>query len=142
MAAIYTTPQGRSFGVKSMTLKQAGCIFENNFSMTEQFKNADTLGWQPLLGTEEVKEIMAWYIENIRSIAENKFPELRQADAPFFPSLRVRGAVADVAEHLKSFFERTAGIDVNSTLLRSLMSTEVYSLYLDGRINMRQKGYY
>jgi len=92
-----------------MTLQQAGGMFDNDYSMTGLFKNADSLGWQPLLATEEVKNIMAWFIDVIRPMAENKFPELAQADAPFFPSLRLRGKTVDLPEQLKSFWERTAG---------------------------------
>lgn len=109
MAAFYTTPQGRSQGVKAMTLGQAAAMFAKNFSMTNVFKNRDSLGFQPLLATEEVKECMAWFLEVVRPTAEDKFPGLDRSDSPFFPSLRIRGKTADVSEHLKSFFERTAG---------------------------------
>ena len=84
-------------------------MFQTSFGMSDNFKTAATYGWQPLLGTELVKAIIAWYLENVRQLIQDVYPELAGPDSPLFPSLRLRGGFANIASHLQAFFMRTCG---------------------------------
>lgn len=137
-------------------------VLDGGYTMTERSKTAGTYGFQPCLFSDICQEVMTLYlgsvhftthffkfynftaliilfIDNIRPLAERKYVLLLDESSYLFPSFRYPDKPCDIAWQLEAFYRRVGGLSINSTLLRSLVTTEVHDLYLDGKVSERQK---
>lgn len=133
-------PQGRINGIITLRLGQALDIYTDGLTMTTEFKTEEYYGFQPVLFPPLVRQILAFYLDKVRPVVEAMQPELMLPDSPLFPSRRSPGNKADIASHMQAFYMRRGGIQITSTILRSIMSTECFDLHLDGRITDRGRG--
>lgn len=123
-----------------MVMGTAKACFDTDIGMTDDFKTVGKYGFQPLLISAEVKEMLAFFIEYIRGPMQKLNAELLDANSFLFPSRKYgdRNPV-NVGRYLKSFFERCAGLNLTSTTLRTLMTSEVRDLFLEGKITSKEK---
>jgi hypothetical protein len=156
-AAMYCSPQGRIHELKVLKLGQVTDVYQSASSiLTSDFKTSAKFGWQPILFPPLQKRALTFFLDRVRPSLEAAYPQLLHPDSHLFASSRDPTRIADTSRHMVKFFQRVLGtnlfytslanpltstyvkgVDTNSTLLRSLMTTEVHDLFLDGAIGER-----
>lgn len=139
VAALYVyAPQGRIKSIASITLEETIALFNDQSCLKSDFKTGSKYGYQPVLAVPVCLEIIRFYLDNIRPIAEAMHPSLVDNQSPLFASRRTGGLVG-LGRQLKRAFERICGLTMTSNSLRTLMTTHCYDMFKDGSISERER---
>jgi len=158
-AAMYCSPQGRIGEIKTLKLGQVTDVYQSSSSiLTADFKTSSKYGYQPILFPPLQKRALTFFLDRVRPSLEAVYPQLLDPNSHLFASSRDPERIADTSRHMGKYFQRelgatviilefyplfqliihiVPGVDTNSTLMRSLVTTVVHDGYLDGVIGER-----
>jgi len=135
VASIYVfAPQGRISGVQDMQVKDVENLYKS-FATSSEFKTSSTYGIQAVTLGDVSKEILSVYTKYFRPrvVTARPFP-----NDPLFVTFN---GLPDkrLGRHLTAFFQAKLGLNITTTLIRSLVETTVDTRYRNGEITLDQR---
>lgn len=132
-------PQGRIGGVTSLKYKQYTELMNTGSATTTQFKTYVKYGYQIVILNDQTWPLMKKYYEVFRPVAanNNSTTSMNRPDSPLWinfdgtPDTRIGFRVT-------TFFKRFLQIQINTTLIRSLVETTSKDLFDKGSLSQEQ----
>jgi hypothetical protein len=135
IASMYVfSPQGRVSGIQDMQVKDVPDL-NASFATSRDFKTSEAYGIQAVSLGDISKEILAMYMKFFRPRVVTSRP---CPNDPLFitfhghPDLRL-------GRHVTDFFASRLGINITTTLIRSLVESTVEQRYRSGEITLEQR---
>lgn len=109
-------------GVQDLKRKQGAELLTRAYALTEDFKTASTYGFQPVLASEEFKEIFRIYLDIFRPLA---MMNSRHTDSDEFSLLVTYDGEPEtrVSRLVIAFFEEHLGVHVTTTMMRAVFES-------------------
>lgn len=135
--ALYVfSPQGRQSGVADMKFAQVDQLLTHKFATSTKFKTRSKYGYQPVTLYMASLELFELYVNKVR-------PQVRRAhidgtEEPLW--LHYDGTLLKgVGKHVTRYFKRTLRVSTSTTIIRSLVETEVDQMHKRGVISGEQR---
>ena len=133
-------PQGRVGGFEGLTMEHIPALLAQGHTLSTTFKTKAKYGYQPIIATDLVIEIMRFYIDEVRPTALKNIrlaPEQPAVTNSVW--LKFDGSPDKPGRRLTDFFQRTMQLHVTTTTLRGLMETETKKAETRGEITTAER---
>ena len=127
----YVSPQGRPQAIEDMRNYQTAELKCKGFFLSSTLKTASKFGYQPVTSSAMFHLCLDRYVEFVR-------PKLKMKPNDFL-FVDQKGKRLHVGSKLTSFFESTLNLHITTTTIRSLLETEMSSLYDSGMISTEER---
>ena len=118
-------------GIQRVQLGQVHEVFETGRTVVPPPKTGEKYVHQPVIFSPLCQEMLSFFLDSIRPYVERVFPSTLEADSFLWASAKCEGVVVDISSQIEKLF-LGAGLDTNTTLLRTLMNTECQELLDEG----------
>jgi hypothetical protein len=130
-ASAYVSPQGRPQAIGDMRNRQISELKSKGFFLSSKIKTASKFGYQPVTGSCMFYIGLDKYISFVR-------PKLKMK-ANDYLFIDQKGKRLHIGSKLTSFFESTLNLHITTTTIRSLLETEMSTLYDNGMITTEER---
>jgi len=128
------SPQGRISGVADMKFSQAMELQQEGFALSSKFKTHATYGYQPVIIAASMQWMLELYLRARQAIVRRS---LSLDDALF---LDWNGnAEIRIGRLVSSFFKRTCGLRITTTMIRSVVEMATEDARQRGAITVQQQ---
>ena len=133
-ASVYCfCPNGRVQAIMDMRMKQLPEIIKKGYVFSSVFKTNARYGEQPVSFDHHIVQyLLKHYIQYFRPRT------LFQPDDPLF--IQFNGAQYDIGRGVTRFFKKELRLDINTTLIRSFVETNMDRQLKSGNINALERG--
>ena len=127
-----------------LELQQAAELLAKSVVFTDQFKTAETWGFQPILLPPIATEFLKFQLEKVRPLLERINPSSRNVTAPMFCPWTILpvGPNTEVRFNVKTWARRNLGILLTTNTLRGLMETTSSQMVRDRLITQETREVY